>query len=80
MIFFKAKRLKKIANKQHKLTHRRKKQIMKGMRMTAQGGGHHYTTSFDYEEEIYDAKTWLVKLGYKVFINNRYIMRISWED
>ena len=78
MIFFKAKHLKKIANnKQHKLTHRRKKQIMKDMRIAAKWGCYCYTTSFDYEKEIYDAKAWLVKVGYKVFINNKYIMRVS---
>ena len=74
--------LKEIADKKYTLTTTMKRDILKKMTESAESGCYHLTMSFSDREEclIPQIKLWLEGLGYKCYVNNRCLMRISWED
>ena len=76
-----AKNLKAIADHKYELNNAMKKNILGQMLASAENGCYHYTMSFSDREEclIPKIKDWLENLGYKCYVNNGCLMRISWE-
>lgn len=76
-----AKNLKAIADHKYELNNAMKKNILGQMLASAENGCYSLTMSFSDREEclIPKIKDWLENLGYKCYVNNGCLMRISWE-